>query len=322
MVEKSKFGEKKVWDAIRAMQVCRKGLVVRQSASIKDKESNLCDSADAQYSRWREHFNQVLNIQSTFSQQELNRVHQREVQPDLDDKPTLEELVRSIRNMQNGKASGRSGILPERLKVSSGPLLHYMLDLIHNVWEEGSVPQDWVNADVVPIPKKGDLSITDNWRGIALLEVMGKVVAKIILSRLQHLAEDTLPEEQCGFRRGRGCTDMTFVVRQIIEKCHEHRTKAYLVYVDLRKAYDSIPRAALWDVLGRLGIPEKLVRLIASFHSDMTARVVVDGVGLEEIEVCNGLRQGCCMAPVLFNLYACAVFERWLDVSRGMLLTV
>ena len=102
-----------------------------------------------------------------------------------------------------------------------------------------------------------------------------------------------------------------FILVQFIEKCHEHRTRAFLVYINPRKAYNSIPRAALWSVLSRMGVPEHLVRLIESFHSGMSARVLVDGIGLEDIAVNNGLRQGCCMAPALFNIYACAVFERW-----------
>ena len=83
--------------------------------------------------------------------------------------------------------------------------------------------------------------------------------------------------------------------------------------MDLRKAYDSVPREALWTALKKLGIPDVLVCIIKSFHTNMRARVRVDGELLEEIEVNNGLRQGCTMAPILFNLYACVVAERWLD---------
>ena len=77
----------------------------------------------------------------------------------------------------------------------------------------------------MPIPKKGDLSNCDNWRGISLLDVVGKV---IVQDRLQQLAEEELPESQCGFRKGRGCTDMTFVVCQLVEKTWEHQTKSIL----------------------------------------------------------------------------------------------
>ena len=311
VAEKGKFGQKRVWDAIKSMQTCSGGLVARQSVAVKDARGEVCASVEAQHARWREHFHHVLNVPSEHSRGELLRVRQREIRPELADCPTLEEVIAAIRGMSGGKAGGRSRILPELLKFSNASVLHYVHDLINDVWAKGAVPKDWVDADIVPIPKKGDLTSCDNWRGVALLDVVGKLCAKIILGRLQLLAEDVLPEEQCGFRRGRSCSDMAFVFRQFIEKCHEHRTRAFLVYIDLRKAYDSIPRAALWSVLSRVGVPEHLVRLIESFHSGMSAKVLVDGIGLEDIAVNNGLRQGCCMAPVLFNIYACAVFERW-----------
>ena len=58
---------------------------------------------------------------------------------------------------------------------------------------------------LVPIPKKGDLTKCDNWREISLLDVVGKVAARVVQGRLQALAKDVLLESQCGFRKGRGC---------------------------------------------------------------------------------------------------------------------
>jgi len=92
------------------------------------------------------------------------------------------------------------------------------------------VPRDWSDAVLIPIPKKGDLSSCDNWRGISLglLDMVGKVMAKILQGRLQQLAETELPESQCGFRTGRGCSDMTF--RQLVEKSIEHRSKQFITF--------------------------------------------------------------------------------------------
>ena len=77
-------------------------------------------------------------------------------------------------------------------------------------------------------------------------------------------------------------------------------------FVDLQKAYDSIPRKALWHALEKLGVPNSVVNLVKSFHDGMKAQLSINGELLEEkIDVDNGLRQGCTMAPTLFNLYAC-----------------
>ena len=96
-----------------------------------------------------------------------------------------------------------------------------------------SVPLDWRHAELVPVPKKGDLSKCDNWRGIALLDVAGKLCGRIIQDPLQLLAERELPESQCGFRSGRGCPDAIFSVRQIIEKSYEHGALRFFAYLSI-----------------------------------------------------------------------------------------
>ena len=90
----------------------------------------------------------------------------------------MEELVLALGKLMNGKAGGGSGILPEMVKSACGDcdFLDLLLDLVHTVWNEKRVSKEWSDAVLVPIPKKGDLTKYDNWRGIALLNVVGKVV--------------------------------------------------------------------------------------------------------------------------------------------------
>ena len=147
----------------------------------------------------------------------------------------------AVGKLQNGKTGGRSGILPDMVKAGccDEDFLNLLLDLVHTAWLEQKVPIEWADAVLVPIPKKGDLSSCDNWRGIALLEVVGKVIARVVLERLQQLAEEELPESQCGFRSGRGCTDMIYTVRQFVEKSWEHRSKSFFLFIDLKKTYES-----------------------------------------------------------------------------------
>ena len=111
---------------------------------------------------------------------------------------------------------------------------------------------------------------------------------------------------------------MTFMIRQLLEKSYEHRSKVFFTFVDLKKAYDSVSRTALWKALRKLGIPESIINIIRSFHENMKAQIRTNGKLLKEIAVDNGLRQGCSMAPTLFNLYACLVVERWKERIEGM----
>ena len=105
--------------------------------------------------------------------------------------------------------------------------------------------------------------------------------------------------------------DMIFTERQLVEKSREHNDPLYILFVDLKKAYDSVPRKALWCVLEKYGVPPTMVSVIRFFHQDMTAVVRVGNDLTEDIEVTNGLRQGCTLAPTLFNLYFSAVMACW-----------
>ena len=89
-------------------------------------------------------------------------------------------------------------------------------------------------------------------------------------------------------------------------------------FIDLKKAYNSVPRNAMWLALEKLCVLEDTIDLIHSFHQGMKARVRLDGALLEEFSMENGLRQGCCMALVLFNLYTCVILERWKARVEGV----
>ena len=132
--------------------------------------------------------------------------------------PAEDEVMESLGKLKGNKAGGKTGILLEMLKCCGAVMMEYILDLFETVWKEERVPDEWRDALLVPIPKKGDLMICGNWCGISLLDVMGKLFTKVIQGRLQVVVEDTLPDSQCGFKHGRGCIDMIFCARQIMER--------------------------------------------------------------------------------------------------------
>ena len=154
------------------------------------------------------------------------------------------------------------------------------------MWRQGEVLAGWKGAEVVPITKKGDLQKCDNWRGISLLDVVGKVYGRVVQKRLQVIAEY---QSQSGFRKGRGCCDMIFVARQLIEKTREHQDTLFILFVDLQKAYDSVPRMALWKVLEMCGVPPQMLSIVRSFHESMQAKVRVGTSVSESFDVQNGL---------------------------------
>ena len=121
---------------------------------------------------------------------------------------------------------------------------------------------------IVKIPKKGDLTDCNNWRGITLLSVPSKILAKTIMQRISNAVDMKLRKEQAGFRKHRGCIDQIFALRTIIEQCTEWQRQIYVNFVDFEKAFDSIHRESLWKILRNYGIPYKMVQLIKSFYNN------------------------------------------------------
>ena len=115
--------------------------------------------------------------------------------------------------------------------------------------------------------------------------------------------ENVIAEVQSGFRRGRGCTDQFFIVRQICEKYLEKGKDVYFAFLDLEKAYDRVGRDAMWNVLRLYGIGGRLLPGVKSLYVGSKACVRVGNEVSEWFPVRVGLRQGCVMSLWLFSLY-------------------
>ena len=120
---------------------------------------------------------------------------------ELDCEPTIGELSKTIDSLSAGKAQCVDGIPPNLLKHYKTALLALLHEVLCKCWQEGAVPQDMRDAKIITLYKnKGERSDCNNYRGISLLSIVGKVYARVILGRLQILADRIYPESQCGFR--------------------------------------------------------------------------------------------------------------------------
>ena len=192
---------KGVWQGLRDIQRGRRGLQPVRPRVIKKRNGDVCVSPSEAVERWRQHFETVLNVNSDYQEAALLALCQYETRGDLDEPPTEDEIDVAMMRLKMQKAGGKNGILPEMIKSCGSHIMDNICDLFHTVWMEERVPTEWRDALIVPIPKKGDLTLCDNWRGISLLDVVGKIFAKVIQNRLQEVVEEVVPDSQCGFRK-------------------------------------------------------------------------------------------------------------------------
>lgn len=219
---------------------------------------------------------------------------------------TTAEILNCVKNMSNGKAPGVDGVVTEMIKCSASITVPYLKHLYNKVLTTGIFPKEWCQAVLSPLHKKGIKSDPNNYRGIALLSVLGKIFTKIINNRLVTWMEQcTLQrEEQAGFRKGYRTVDNIFILQSLIQKyCSRKGGRFYVVFVDFSKAFDTVPHSLLFYQLMKKGVHGKVLNVLRSMYSSLESCVRTPG-GITEFFKCSiGTRQGCMLSPCLFSLY-------------------
>jgi len=280
------------------------GPSARKTAPLKSSTGEILTNRSEQMERWAEHYQDLYLRENEVTEMAVDSILSLPVMEELDEPPTEEELSKAIDSLAHGKAPGNDGIPAEVLQCAKPTLLPSLHQLLLQCWEEGSVPHDMRDANIITLYKnKGDRSDCNNYRGISLLSIVGKAFARVILKRLQQLAERVYPESQCGFRAERSTIDMIFTVRQLQEKCREQQKPLYLAFIDLTKAFDLVSRKGLFKLLEKIGCPPKLLSVIVSFHEDMKGTVQFDGSSSVPFSITSGVKQGCVLAPTLFGIF-------------------
>ena len=202
--------------------------------------------------------------------------------------------------MKNGKAAGVDNIPAEALKEGGDVIVESLHQLLNLVWTEEEIPNDWKKGLLVKLPKSGDLSKCDKWRGITLLSIPSKVLTRVLLDRMKDAIDQELRDEQAGFRKERSCTDQIATLRVIVEQSIEWQTSLYVCFVDFEKAFDSVDQQTIWNILSYYGVPDKFINIIRLLYEEYTCQVVHNGKLSDEFAVTTGVRQGCLLSPLLF----------------------
>ena len=273
--------------------------------------------------RWAEHFNSLLNHQNDVDESILDTLPDLPPVENMDMIPEFHEVCTAMSQLKKGKACGPDGIPGEVLKHGGYMLKVQLHKFICALWRGEKIPKLWVDPNIIPIFKnKGARDDCNNSRGIFLLSIAGKILARIMLSRLvTNIAEAVLPETQCGFRKYRSTLDMIFTLKQTQEKCIEQNRDLYIVFIDLKKAFDTVPRDLLWKVLAKYGVPPKFLNMLKLFHTNMQAKVCIGGLESPPFSVEVGVKQGDVLAPVLFNIFISTIMtiaQNYLNAEDGI----
>eukprot|EP00760_Papus_ankaliazontas_P003630 PhM_4_TR11636/c6_g1_i2/m.6168 len=165
---------------------------------------------------------------------------------------------------------------------------------------EHGISADLKTSAIVPLPKKGDLSDTNNWRGICLMPHITKLFDKLLLHRIRDAIDESLECTQNGFRPGRGTAQHAAAFRLLVERAQATKAPMHGCFVDFSKAFDSVRWDAILERLRYWGAPQDLVNGVFSVMIGHTLAVRCDGELGPAIPISLGVLQGDTLAPLLF----------------------
>ena len=143
-----------------------------------------------------------------------------------------------------------------------------------------------------------------------------KIFLKIIHSRIYKKCEELISDTQFGFRNGLGTRDALFAMQVLMQRCLDVNVDVYTCFVDFEKAFDQIRHDKLMSILKSLNLDDRDVRIIANLYWNQSANIRIEGSLSESIQIKRGVRQGCILSPLLFNIYSEAILnEALLNLS-------
>ena len=270
---------------------------------------------------WSKHFQSLLGKEARLPEDYTLPSVQVSEQLNIATSPfTLSELSAVVKQLKSSKAFG-----PDNIPALLWKDPHFstiLLNLCNHTFSTLTPPKIWRTSQIIPVPKKGDLSLANNYRGISLMSIAAKIYNKLLLNRLIPVVEPILRKNQNGFRRGRSTLSQILCLRRLIEESNMSKIDLALVFVDFSKAFDSVDRSKMFEILRLYGIPEGIIAAIKVMYTDNSSTVMTTDGETQAFPTLAGILQGDTLAPFLFIMVVDYIMRVSVDTitEKGYLL--
>ena len=285
---------------------------------VQDASGRLLTDQDQVSKAWREYYRELACDKTGHSRDEaywydkvpeMGTLQEADSRGHLNADISADELAECIGKMKRHKAPGKDGIPAEFLKLGivdvTTPMFRAMLAVCNKVWAAGRIPESWRDSIIISIPKKGDLTLMSNYRGISLMSVCLKVLMVLVTKRLEAVFEQEglFSRSQAGFRKLEECPGQVVALYELLKRREIAGKPSYLLFVDLKKAYDTVPHGALFAKMEKYGVTGRMLSFLQGLYASSRIAVRTADRLSETVPLERGLRQGCPLSPILFNIF-------------------
>jgi len=253
---------------------------------------------------------EILNkqFQSVFTKENLSNIpecSELPITPLLNVAISEDGVKKLLFTLDPSKSYGPDNIPARILKHCCDEVSPILTVIFTQSLTTGNLPEDWLTANVTPIFKKGNRADPSNYRPISLTSICCKLLEHIIYHCvMEHLtAHEILTDKQYGFRPNHSCETQLLNIVEEIQLAMDHHFSVDLIFIDFKKAFDTVPHERLMKKLHHYGIQGNLYNWIFSWLTKRTQRVVIKGHKSSYVNVSSGVPQGTVLGPLMFLLY-------------------
>ena len=245
---------------------------------------------------WKQHFENLLENPLKVTHKPITRIVSKQL--DIKLGPfTLEELYSILRKIKNMKATGLDEIPPKEWKTRQ--FVDILLRHCNTVYNQNPIDW-WMKGCILSLPKKGDLGLVKNYRGITLISIVAKIYDTLLRNRIEPKIDYILRENQNGFWRNRSTISQILNIRRIPEGVRAKNLQATILFVDFTTALDSIHRGKMGQILLAYGIPKETVAAITILYRNSKVKVRSPDGDKDYFDIVAGILQVDTLAPYLF----------------------